>query len=95
MSRKCYLNGYNFLGVGGVLSDPEATEEVIPVASSMIVKFESLSAVRKMLESDVYWTDNVVRNISTCKHLHDEHFFLKWDKERLVVLPYNASVPLP
>ncbi|PPQ93677.1 hypothetical protein CVT25_012736 [Psilocybe cyanescens] len=61
MEHMARLIDSGILRVGGVLTDPETDGNLSlhALASSMIVLYDSLSEVKKMLESDVYWTSNV------------------------------------
>lgn len=52
-------------GVGGALVTPEThtAEQKKMIGSLLIIEAESLEAVRKMVESDIYYTSNVVRSL--------------------------------
>ena len=71
-------HGQHCTGIGGGLLTPETyqTENKKLVGSMLIFEMESLEAVRQLVESDVYWTSNVVRDSSIlwrCRlylHLH-------------------------
>lgn len=67
------------------------------VGSSMVFEEESVEAVRQRIEGDVYWTTNVVRGTLVYSRRSDERLILgrQWDKEKLVILPYLAAIPLP
>ncbi|GJE97297.1 YCII domain-containing protein [Phanerochaete sordida] len=49
------------LRIGGVLADPETYQsaEKKLVGSMLIFEAESLEAVRKIIEEDIYWSSNV------------------------------------
>lgn len=63
----------------------------------MVFEDESIDAVRKRIEGDIYWANNVVRGTLVYSRRNDEGLTLgrQWDKEKLVILPYIAAIPLP
>jgi uncharacterized protein len=53
--------------MGGAMLTPESIQpgaEKKLVGSTMVIVAESLEDARKLVESDVYWTGNVVRHFS-------------------------------
>lgn len=65
-----HLTTHRTIEVGGAMLTPESIAsppaEKKLTGSVMIFKAESLEAVRKMIESDIYWTSDVVRSPLSC-----------------------------
>lgn len=65
------------------------------VGSLVIVEAESLEEVRKLIESDVYYTSNVVRvSVSSSRRFVTDLSSHQWDKEKLVISPIVLGLPL-
>ncbi|EKM53591.1 uncharacterized protein PHACADRAFT_260022 [Phanerochaete carnosa HHB-10118-sp] len=73
------LKEQGVMRIGGGLVDPTTYQsgEKKLIGSLMVFEAESLEAVRKVVEEDIYYKSNV------------------WDKEKLVILPWLLSQPLP
>lgn len=56
--------------------------------SLLVFQGTSVEDVRAKVETDVYWTGNVVSILYMAPIHYLIHLFDKWDKEKLVILPY-------
>ena len=66
--------------------------------SIMIFECESIEAVKKIIEEDVYWTEPVVCNIffSRCLgQLPTDCGITQWDHEKLQIIPFFSPAPVP
>ncbi|TCD66661.1 hypothetical protein EIP91_001079 [Steccherinum ochraceum] len=77
---------------GGVTITPETylTESKKIGGSMLVVEMESLDAVRKFVEGDIYWSNNVHGKGMT----FGGYRLIQWDKEKITILPFvSAAVP--
>lgn len=63
--------------------------------SCLIIEAESLETVRELIESDIYYTTNVVRTLPSDALIYFDSWRDKWDKEKLQILPIALAHPLP
>jgi len=66
-----------------------------PLGSCIIYEAESLDAVKKMVESDVYYTAGVVSALSYVLYSRTLLTGIKWDREKLVIVPFLSATPFP
>ena len=84
---------------GGGLIDPATfgTDQIKLIGSFIVYAAENLEAARKFAEQDIYYTANVVstRSASHDRCACDTSRSPQWDKEKMVILPWTAGMPLP
>lgn len=79
--------------IGGALLTPESiaspTAEKKTVGSLFVCEAENLEAVKEMIETDVYYRNNVVSSLNnSVDNVTIGTSVLQWDKEKLVILPF-------
>lgn len=61
------------------------------VGSMIVIQAESLAEARKKVESDIYWTSDVVSLHLTLDGTALSFTSYKWDKERVVIMPFAQA----
>lgn len=65
-------------------------------ASMLIVKADTIDEARRLIEKDVYYTSGVVRSLQYALLVHADRVGpIKWDTEKLIILPFVPATPLP
>lgn len=63
------------------------------MGSLMIVEGESVEQVRKLMESDIYYTSGVVSTMIECPFVHQTQPHCQWDPEKLLIVPFLQAQP--
>lgn len=92
--------------VGGMIVQTEkdvGSPRPQAAGSHLMIKAQSLEEARTIIETDIYYTSGVVGAL-IC-YLPDGsddkytcflfYFNLKWDRERIVILPFISATPFP
>jgi hypothetical protein len=87
--------------VAGGLVTPESQDATAQdrkfVGSVLIYETGSIESARKLVEQDLYWTENVVRlslSSASARFGVELNVVFKWDKEKLVILPMIMATTL-
>jgi len=98
------LNSAELVEVGGVMLTPEsieaATSKPKMTGSMLIVQAENIDVVKKLIETDIYYTTGVVSLFLFIRGYErivnsDQCQLEQWDPERLVISPIILATPLP
>lgn len=75
--------------------DPAVTNKAF-VGSCMLFEAESIDIVRKLVEEDVYYKNDVVCVLPAALiNIETLIYIMQWDKDRLVILPIALATSLP
>jgi hypothetical protein len=75
--------------------DPAVTNKAF-VGSCMLFEAESIDIVRKLVEEDVYYKNDVVCVLPAALiNIETLRYIMQWDKDRLVILPIALATSLP
>jgi hypothetical protein len=91
------LNGTE---IGGAFMTPESVDPAVTnkafVGSCMLFEAESIDIVRKLVEEDVYYKNDVVCVLPAALiNIETLRYIMQWDKDRLVILPIALATSLP
>lgn len=84
--------GGAMLSPNEALDKPDAEKKMI--GSFMILECDTYEDAKKMIETDVYWTGNVVRMPLLRSASLVEQTSVQWDKEKTVIRPFVTPKPL-
>jgi len=92
-STKMFENG--FIRLAGAILTPESVEtsssERKMIGSVLIMEAESIGAVRKAIEEDIYYTSGVVSHSVPYLTHYTLILFCKWDPEKLLIKPFAPA----